>query len=93
MQDLRGTVEVIGSVNNDGHYYTRDSLPIRRDTMQDLRGKKVDFNPVGKEEEEPALNSSMKFARKNSMRNKPYGCGSGKKFKKCCWSKFNGVTL
>ena len=33
------------------------------------------------------------FVRKNSMRNKPCGCGSGKKFKKCCWSKFNGVSL
>ena len=45
-----------------------------------------------KEEEEP-VRSSMKFARKNSMRNKPCGCGSGKKFKRCCWNKFNGVTL
>jgi len=26
--------------------------------------------------------------RKNYMRNKPCVCGSGKKFKKCCWSKF-----
>jgi len=26
--------------------------------------------------------------RKGWMRNKPYPCGSGKKFKKCCWSKF-----
>lgn len=25
--------------------------------------------------------------RKNHMRNKPCLCGSGKKFKKCCWSK------
>ncbi|WP_024333075.1 SEC-C metal-binding domain-containing protein [Desulfotignum balticum] len=25
--------------------------------------------------------------RKNWMRNKPCVCGSGKKFKKCCWSK------
>ena len=24
--------------------------------------------------------------RKNSMRNQPCPCGSGKKFKKCCWS-------
>ncbi len=33
------------------------------------------------------------FVRKNSMRNKPCGCGSGKKFKKCCWNKFNEVSL
>ena len=26
--------------------------------------------------------------RKNWMRNKPCICGSGKKFKQCCWSKF-----
>lgn len=42
--------------------------------------------------EEPKKPSTL-FTRKNSMRNKPCGCGSGKKFKKCCWNKFNGVTL
>ena len=26
--------------------------------------------------------------RKNWMRNKPCICGSGKKFKVCCWSKY-----
>jgi uncharacterized protein YecA (UPF0149 family) len=26
--------------------------------------------------------------RKNSMRNKPCVCGSGKKFKRCCWSGY-----
>ncbi len=26
--------------------------------------------------------------RKNKMRNKPCLCGSGKKFKKCCWSSY-----
>lgn len=26
--------------------------------------------------------------RKNYMRNEPCVCGSGVKFKKCCWSKF-----
>lgn len=26
--------------------------------------------------------------RKNCMRNKPCVCGSGKKFKKCCWSQY-----
>jgi len=29
-----------------------------------------------------------KRQRKNSMRNKPCVCGSGKKFKRCCWSKY-----
>ena len=37
--------------------------------------------------------ASPLFARKNSMRNKPCPCGSGKKFKKCCWNKFNEVSL
>ena len=27
--------------------------------------------------------------RKGWMRNKPCPCDSGKKFKKCCWSKFS----
>lgn len=26
--------------------------------------------------------------RKNHMRNKPCPCGSGRKFKKCCWSAY-----
>ena len=29
-----------------------------------------------------------KDRRKNWMRNKPCVCGSGRKFKKCCWHKF-----
>lgn len=28
--------------------------------------------------------------RKGYMRNKPCICGSGKKFKKCCWHKYDG---
>lgn len=27
-------------------------------------------------------------ARKNYMRNWPCPCGAGRKFKKCCWSKY-----
>jgi len=30
--------------------------------------------------------------RKNWMRNTPCKCGSGKKYKKCCWSK-NNIAL
>lgn len=26
--------------------------------------------------------------RKNNMRNKPCPCGSGSKFKRCCWHKY-----
>ncbi len=29
--------------------------------------------------------------RKGWMRNHPCVCGSGKKFKKCCWDKFSGT--
>ena len=29
----------------------------------------------------------LRVKHKNSLRNKPCPCGSGLKFKKCCWSK------
>jgi len=35
---------------------------------------------------EPEIN---KFFQIRVGRNNPYPCGSGKKFKKCCWSKIN----
>ena len=30
----------------------------------------------------------LRIKNKNRFRNKPCPCGSGKKFKKCCWSKY-----
>ena len=39
------------------------------------------------EEEAEMMKPKSKRERKNWMRNKPCPCGSGKKFKKCCWSK------
>lgn len=36
------------------------------------------------EEQGHTLNRRVKL--KNSYRNRPCPCGSGKKFKKCCWS-------
>jgi len=39
------------------------------------------------EEEAAELRKYTLSKRKNWMRNKPCRCGSGKKFKKCCWSK------
>jgi len=30
--------------------------------------------------------------RKGWMRNHPCVCGSGKKFKKCCWDKFDNTS-
>lgn len=29
----------------------------------------------------------LRIKHKNSLRNKPCPCGSGHKFKKCCWAK------
>lgn len=34
------------------------------------------------------LEPMSKSKRKGYMRNKPCLCGSGKKFKKCCWSLY-----
>lgn len=31
--------------------------------------------------------------RKNTMRNKPCICGSGRKFKRCCWGRFSSPIL
>ena len=90
MQDLRSTVGVIGSANSDGHYYNiRDITNLRSGKMQTISNEGL---RVLEEETEKATPSPL-FARKNSMRNKPCPCKSGKKFKKCCWYKFNGVTL
>jgi len=40
------------------------------------------------EEEYSELKPLPRNVRKNTMRNKPCPCKSGKKFKKCCWSKY-----
>lgn len=41
-------------------------------------------------EDDARLMSAMgNGRRKNYMRNKPCVCGSGVKFKRCCWSKFS----
>ena len=47
--------------------------------LEEEAGEKRDASPL--------------FARKNSMRNKPCPCKSGKKFKKCCWNGLNGISL
>jgi uncharacterized protein YecA (UPF0149 family) len=39
------------------------------------------------EHEERTLTPMSNGRRKNWMRNQPCPCKSGKKFKKCCWSK------
>lgn len=39
-------------------------------------------------DEYPKLVRMGKDRRKNYMRNKPCPCGSGRKFKLCCWSSY-----
>lgn len=39
-------------------------------------------------EVQPLLADGKPSKRKNWMRNRPCGCGSKKKFKVCCWSKY-----
>ncbi len=41
------------------------------------------------DDEEKLLMPLSKRRRKGVMRNQPCVCGSGKKFKKCCWHKFS----
>lgn len=45
------------------------------------------FHPLN-EREHAELRGQPLAERKNWMRNKPCPCKSGKKFKKCCWSKY-----
>ncbi len=51
--------------------------------------------PACEAEKEPVENPNImkRDPRKNSMKNKPCPCGSGKKFKTCCWSKFSPNNL
>lgn len=44
--------------------------------------------PLSQQDLQGTVNMT-KGQRKNWMRNKPCICGSGTKFKKCCWSKYS----
>jgi hypothetical protein len=62
------------------------------DTSGNIRRLALAENPRENEmllSDEQARELSHRSAkkRKNWMRNQPCTCGSGKKFKKCCWSK------
>jgi preprotein translocase subunit SecA len=46
--------------------------------------------PTEKEFEE--LRKAAFKARKNWMRNKPCPCGSGKKYKNCCWANIGKLA-
>jgi len=45
------------------------------------------------EEQAKTLSAIPARKRKNWMRNRPCPCGSGKKFKQCCWSKLSETVL
>ena len=55
--------------------------------QEDKTGKAMKLLPLTNDEHEELLPLS-KPKRKNAMRNRECVCGSGKKFKKCCWSKY-----
>ena len=59
-------------------YVSIDELAM---TLKQKRDKQVSVHdnrsPLGK----------LRIKHKNSLRNKPCPCGSGIKFKKCCWDK------
>lgn len=63
------------------HFFYDDVITYARSIEEGLM-------PIPKDELETIINMN-RTQRKNWMRNKPCICGSGKKFKKCCWSKYN----
>tara|TARA_R110002094_G_scaffold54390_8_gene65617 strand:- start:335 stop:565 length:231 start_codon:yes stop_codon:yes gene_type:complete len=67
------------------HHLTEDELRDMQRMRQAEQGK-----PLLELTEEQAreLEPLGAFQRKNHMRNKPCVCGSGRKFKRCCWSSY-----
>ena len=45
------------------------------------------------EEDVPKVKKMNKDRRKGWMRNRPCPCGSGTKFKKCCWENYDHIPL
>ncbi|KKN08797.1 hypothetical protein LCGC14_1052990 [marine sediment metagenome] len=58
-------------------------LPIKEQLMTI---KQKETMQVSKFDSRSAL-GKIRVQHRNSMRNKPCPCGSGTKFKKCCWNK------
>lgn len=56
----------------------------RSERMVDMERKMVSLS----DDEAAELENQPVKKRKGWMRNQPCVCGSGKKFKKCCWSQF-----
>ena len=59
----------------------------RRVYMANMMEEEKPFASV-EEKHLPMLKHQSRARRKNWMRNRPCPCGSGKKFKKCCWGMF-----
>ncbi len=64
-------------------FFQKKSIPIDEQLMslkqkENMQVSKFDNrSPLGK----------IRVKARNSLRNKPCPCGSGIKFKKCCWSR------
>ena len=74
-----------------GHLVTVKSSEMRRDTMTEALqsfDSQNDLIPLTDEQYEELV-PLTRDERKGRMRNKPCICGSGEKFKKCCWSKYS----
>ena len=56
----------------------------RAERMVNLENRTIEIH----DDEANVLKTQLAKVRKNWMRNKPCVCGSGKKFKKCCWSAY-----
>jgi uncharacterized protein YchJ len=72
-------VQRVGHIQNDEVFAEQQEIARRFQ-----KEKLIALN----EEQYQELEPLSKNARKNIMRNKPCICGSSKKFKKCCWGKF-----
>jgi len=53
---------------------------------QDMTSKQKRLMHVSRRDTRSTL-GRLRIERRGSFRNKPCPCGSGRKFKKCCWNK------
>ncbi len=71
---------------NSGKIYRAENADQLAKIEQELENALVPLTPS----QERTLTPMNAAARKGWMRNQPCVCGSGKKFKKCCWHKYSG---
>lgn len=60
-----------------------NSHPDKGPSLEDVKGARRFFEQLKKAAELELAVDAM--PQKNGNRNKPCHCGSGRKFKKCCW--------